>query len=72
MGIVLELVLGIDPSVDLDVARPAAGRERSCLGHADLGRGGEQPADAVAGAERLQDEDARGERDEAGDQRDEG
>ena len=42
-----------------DVSRPAAGRERSCLGDADLGRRGEQPADAVARAERAQDEDAR-------------
>ena len=32
VGVVLELVLGIDPSADLDVARPARSAERSCLG----------------------------------------
>src|SRR5580765_380007 len=55
---VLELVLGVDPAVDPDVARATIGGDRQCFGQVDRGRRREQSADPIARSERLEDRDA--------------
>ena len=63
MGVVLELRVAVDPTVDADVAGLACLGEAHGLGDRDLGDHGEQAADAVARAEAAQDRggDAEGE-----------
>ncbi len=71
MGVVLELVLGVDASPDGDVARRARGQV-PCLGHADRWRRREEPPDPVVRAEAAQHERSRPERDETQDDEEEG
>ena len=69
--IVLELVLGVDPPADRDVARRTGG-ELPGLGHADRRRGRQQPPDPVARPEAAQHEHPGPERGDAQDDQEEG
>src|SRR5689334_16507334 len=71
MDLVLEGILGIDASLDCDVAwRP--GRELPCLGDRHDGGDREQPSDPIVRSERAQDRDARGQGDHTQGDGDEG
>ena len=71
MRVVLEFLLGVDPAADPDVAR-RPGRQRPGLADADRPRRGEQAPDPIARSVGPQDEDAGDERDEPGDEGDQG
>ena len=63
VGVVLELVLGVDAALDRDIARAGRRRARG-LGDADRGRRREEPPDAVARPEAAQHHRAGAERDD--------
>jgi hypothetical protein len=70
MGVVLELVLGVDPPTHADVAGRAKG-QASGLRDRDLGGRCQESSDPVSRAVGPEDQDTRRERDETGDDRDE-
>jgi hypothetical protein len=71
MGVILEIGLRVDPTVDLDVARRTAG-ERDCLGDAHDLTCREQRSDAIPRSEPWTDDEPDDERPEADDQEEQG
>jgi hypothetical protein len=55
---ILELVLGVDPAVDPDIAGVTTCGDRERLRQIDRRRTGEQSADSIPRPERLEDGDA--------------
>ena len=70
--LVEELLVAVEAAAHAHVPRATRAGEANRLVNGDHRRGGEDAADAGAGAEPLHEEPAGGERDEAGDEQDEG
>ena len=72
MGVVLELVLGVDPAADPDVASGPGRRARAPRAIVTAPRRRQQPPDPIPRPVGAQDEDTGDERDETGDEGDQG